>query len=124
MYNCCGVGRSRFYVPFGDIAGAADKGLRESAEGDLEYVAGYCEAAGIPFEAVRVDAAGNAAENGLSVEEAARHLRYEALKRAAERWDRENSPQSCLGERQGSGNMPQSQAAAGVQQGGDRGISP
>ena len=83
-------------------------GLRESAEGDLEYVAGYCEAAGIPFEAVRVDAAGNAAENGLSVEEAARHLRYEALKRAAERWDRENSPQSCLGERQGSGNMPQS----------------
>ena len=42
-------------------------GLRESAEGDLEYVAGYCEAAGIPFEAVRVDAAGNAAENGLSV---------------------------------------------------------
>ena len=83
-------------------------GLRESAEGDLEYVAGYCEAAGIPFEAVRVDAAGNAAENGLSVEEAARHLRYEALKRAAERWDRENSPQSCRGERQGSGNMPQS----------------
>ena len=83
-------------------------GLRESAEGDLEYVAGYCEAAGIPFEAVRVDAAGNAAENGLSVEEAARHLRYEALKRAAERWDRENSPQSCLGERQGSGNTPQS----------------
>ena len=83
-------------------------GLRESAEGDLEYVAGYCEAAGIPFEAVRVDAAGNAAENGLSVEEAARHLRYEALKRAAERWDRENSPQSCRGERQGSGNTPQS----------------
>ena len=83
-------------------------GLRESAEGDLEYVAGYCEAAGIPFEAVRVDAAGYAAENGLSVEEAARHLRYEALKRAAERWDRENSPQSRRGERQGSGNTPQS----------------
>ena len=83
-------------------------GLRESAEGDLEYVAGYCEAEGIPFEAVRVDAAGYAAENGLSVEEAARHLRYEALKRAAERWDRENSPQSRRGERQGSGNTPQS----------------
>ena len=86
-------------------------GLRESAEGDLEYVAGYCEAAGIPFEAVRVDAAGNAAENGLSVEEAARHLRYEALKRAAERWDRENSPQSCRGERQNSGNPPNSDCA-------------
>ena len=83
-------------------------GLRESAEGDLEYVAGYCEAAGIPFEAVRVDAAGYAAENGLSVEEAARHLRYEALKRAAERWDSENTPQSCRGERQGSGNPPRS----------------
>ena len=69
-------------------------GLRESAEGDLEYVAGYCEAAGIPFEAVRVDAAGYAAENGQSVEEAARHLRYEALKSAAERWDSEISPQS------------------------------
>ena len=83
-------------------------GLRESAEGDLEYVAGYCEAAGIPFEAVRVDAAGYAAENGLSVEEAARHLRYEALKRAAERWDSENSPQSCRGERQDSENPPRS----------------
>ena len=83
-------------------------GLRESAEGDLEYVAGYCEAAGIPFEAVRVDAAGYAAENGLSVEEAARHLRYEALKRAAERWDSENTPQSCRGERQDSENPPRS----------------
>ena len=35
-------------------------GLRESAEGDLEYVAGFCAAACIPFEAVRVDAAGYA----------------------------------------------------------------
>ena len=86
-------------------------GLRESAEGDLEYVAGYCEAAGIPFEAVRVDAAGYAAENGLSVEEAARHLRYEALKRAAERWDSENTPQSCRGERQDSENSPKSDCA-------------
>lgn len=81
-------------------------GLRESAEGDLEYVAGYCEAAGIPFEAVRVDAAGYAAENGLSVEEAARHLRYEALKRAAERWDSENSPKSDCAERQNKENAP------------------
>ena len=64
-------------------------GLRESAEGDLEYVAGYCANAGIPFEAVRVDAAGYAAEAGMSVEEAARHLRYEALESAAERWDHE-----------------------------------
>ena len=69
-------------------------GLRESAEGDLEYVAGYCAASGIPFEAVRVDAAGYAAEAGMSVEEAARHLRYEALESAAERWDCENKPKS------------------------------
>ena len=69
-------------------------GLRESAEGDLEYVAGFCAAACIPFEAVRVDAAGYAAEAGMSVEEAARHLRYEALKSVAERWDRENRPKS------------------------------
>ena len=64
-------------------------GLRESADGDLRYVAGYCEDAGIPFEAVYVDAAGFAASSGLSVEEAARHLRYKALEEAAERWDRE-----------------------------------
>ena len=64
-------------------------GLRESADGDLLYVAKYCEDAGIPFEAVHVDAAGFAASCGLSVEEAARKLRYDALEQAAERWDRE-----------------------------------
>ena len=58
-------------------------GLRESAEGDLEYVAGYCANAGIPFEAVRVDAAGYAAEAGMSVEEAARHLRYDKQREIA-----------------------------------------
>ena len=78
-------------------------GLRESAEGDLEYVAGYCANAGIPFEAVRVDAAGYAAEAGMSVEEAARHLRYEALESAAERWDHEKSQLS------GSAECPNSE---------------
>ena len=48
-------------------------GLRESAEGDLQYVKQFCERAGIPFQAVRVDAARYAAENGMSVEEAARN---------------------------------------------------
>ena len=85
-------------------------GLRESAEGDLEYVAGYCAAAGIPFEAVRVDAAGYAAEAGMSVEEAARHLRYEALERAAERWDYEKSQLSSSAECQNSENATQSNA--------------
>lgn len=64
-------------------------GLRESAEGDLEYVAKYCAAAEIPFEAVRVDAADYAARSRMSVEEAARHLRYEALEEAARKWDEE-----------------------------------
>ena len=64
-------------------------GLRESADGDLAYVAKYCEAARIPFEAVYVDAAGYAAAGGLSVEEAARQLRYEELEKAARKWEDE-----------------------------------
>ena len=66
-------------------------GLRESAEGDLDHVSKYCVAAGIPFQAVRVDAGGHAAECGMSVEEAARTLRYEALERSAREWDEEQS---------------------------------
>ena len=62
-------------------------GLRESAEGDLAYVRQYCKEREIPFQAVRVDAAGYAAQKGLSLEEAARSLRYEALQQAAEEWD-------------------------------------
>ncbi|MBQ8053604.1 MAG: tRNA lysidine(34) synthetase TilS [Lachnospiraceae bacterium] len=65
-------------------------GLRESAAGDLDYVAEYCEQADIPFEAAYVDAAGFAGGHGLSVEEAARQLRYEALEKAADQWDQEN----------------------------------
>ena len=70
-------------------------GLRESADGDLLYVAEYCEERGIPFEAAYVDAAGFAAGSGLSVEEAARHLRYEALEQAADRWEQEMLSSGC-----------------------------
>ena len=70
-------------------------GLRESADGDLRYVAQYCEDRGIPFEAAYVDAAGFAAESGLSVEEAARHLRYKALEQAADRWEQELLSSGC-----------------------------
>ena len=66
-----------------------------SAEDDLQYVAEYCKEAGIPFQAVRVDAAGYAAANGLSVEEAARHLRYEALEKAAKEWDQQPDHSEC-----------------------------
>ena len=58
-------------------------GLRESAEGDLVHVSKYCRSAGIPFQAVRVDAGSYAAKAGMSVEEAARYLRYGALEEAA-----------------------------------------
>ena len=70
-------------------------GLRESADGDLRYVSQYCEDRGIPFEAAYVDAAGFAAESGLSVEEAARHLRYKALEQAADRWEQELLSSGC-----------------------------
>ncbi len=75
-------------------------GLRESAEGDFQYVKQFCERAGIPFQAVRVDAARYAAENGMSVEEAARHLRYEALEKAAAAWDAEVRKQTKMGNSQ------------------------
>ena len=67
-------------------------GLRESAEGDLDHVSKYCASAGIPFQAVRVDAGSYAKDTGMSVEEAARTLRYEALERAAREWDEEQAP--------------------------------
>ena len=66
-------------------------GLRDSAERDLRFVQAYCRDRGIPFRAERVDAAGYAAEKGLSLEEAARGLRYAALQKAAQEWDAEKS---------------------------------
>ena len=70
-------------------------GLRERAENDLAHVAKYCESAGIPFQAARVDAGSYAAKNGMSVEEAARNLRYEALEKAAREWDEEEAKLSA-----------------------------
>ena len=64
-------------------------GLRESADRDLDYVSEFCGKAEIPFKAVRVDAAAYASQNGLSMEEGARSLRYRALEQAADEGDRE-----------------------------------
>ena len=86
-------------------------GLRESAEGDLQYVKQFCERAGIPFQAVRVDAARYAAENGMSVEEAARHLRYEALEKAAAAWDAEAAKGDTEARRQDTEVRKQAKAA-------------
>ena len=66
-------------------------GLRENAEDDLIHVSKYCRSAGIPFQAVRVDAGSHASEAGMSVEEAARALRYEALEQAAREWESESA---------------------------------
>ena len=64
-------------------------GLRESADRDLHYVSEFCRKVEIPFKAVRVDAAGYASRNGLSLEEGARSLRYSALEQEAGKWDQE-----------------------------------
>jgi len=82
-------------------------GLRESAAGDLDYVAEYCERADIPFEAAYVDAAGFVEGHGLSVEEAARQLRYEALEKAADQWDQEQLP--------GNERMPESEQLSEIE---------
>ena len=61
-------------------------GLRGAeADRDLDFVSDWCAGAGIPLETERVDAGGFAAAEGLSVEEAARRLRYDFLERAARR---------------------------------------
>lgn len=66
-------------------------GLRgKEADRDAEFVGALCQKLGVPFEAVYRDAAGYAREQGLSVEEAGRILRYEALERAAQEWEEES----------------------------------
>jgi tRNA(Ile)-lysidine synthase len=57
-------------------------GLRgEEADGDLEFARGLAAELGLPFHEARVDAGSAAKENGETIEEAARRLRY--------RWFRE-----------------------------------
>ncbi|MEA4992852.1 MAG: tRNA lysidine(34) synthetase TilS, partial [Oscillibacter sp.] len=59
-------------------------GLRgASADRDEAFVRDFCAARGIPFVSGRGDARAAAREEGLSVEEAARRLRYAFLEEAA-----------------------------------------
>ena len=59
-------------------------GLRGAeADRDQIFVRDYCRREGIPFVTERVDAAGYAAGRGLTIEEAARVLRYRFLAQAA-----------------------------------------
>ncbi len=50
--------------------------LRDSADRDEKFVREFCQKHGVPFRAVRVDVKKEAAEKGLTVEQAARGLRY------------------------------------------------
>lgn len=61
------------------IALHVNHNLRKSAARDEEFVRAYCRGNGIAFRLVSVDAAGEAARNGLTVEQAARDLRYDAF---------------------------------------------
>ena len=56
----------------------------EESDRDEAFVRGWCEERGIPFVCGRGDVAQMAAERGLSVEEAAREMRYAFLRGAAE----------------------------------------
>jgi tRNA(Ile)-lysidine synthase len=69
--------------PLGVVLSAAHvhHGLRgEEADGDEEFVRELCERVGVPLTVFRVDTAGRQAAEGEGVEEAARELRYEALR--------------------------------------------
>ena len=61
-----------------------DHGLRpESSGADADFAREFAEYLGIPFTTERVDTNALKAKHGLSVEEAARRLRYEFLSRVA-----------------------------------------
>lgn len=59
-----------------------DHGLRDSSADDARFVQHWCNAQGIPFVCERGDVRVAARENGWSMEEAARRLRYDFLCRA------------------------------------------
>ena len=60
-------------------------GLRDSAQGDLEFVEETCRQAGVPCETVLADAADMADRWKTGVEEAGRRLRYQAFEDACRR---------------------------------------
>ncbi len=58
-------------------------GLRNEADGEALWTRRFCDERGIRYRCMRVSAAEYAGANGLSIEEAARILRYQALGEAA-----------------------------------------
>lgn len=65
------------------IAAHFNHQLRPTADRDEAFVRAYCEERGIPFEAGRGDVNALAKKEGLSIEEAARDLRYAFLRQTA-----------------------------------------
>ena len=63
-----------------------DHGLRPGSADDAAFVASLCREWGIELFTERGDAAAYAAGNALSIETAARELRYAFLRRAAREW--------------------------------------
>lgn len=59
----------------------------EDSDGDERFVADWCEASGIRFFRKRVDAASYAREHGISIEMAARDLRYAWFEELADEQD-------------------------------------
>lgn len=55
-----------------------------AADADQEFVAACCRQLGVPLQAISADAPALARMQGLSLEEAARRVRHEALRRVAE----------------------------------------
>ena len=67
-------------------------GLRGAeADRDAEFAETLCAEYSVPCHIIRVDVRRTAAERGMSEEEAARLLRYEALEREASAWETEDA---------------------------------
>ena len=66
-------------IPFKILAVHVDHGVRAESAEDAAYVERLCQELGIPFYLQKVDMNGCAAEQGLSLEEAGRQLRYAAF---------------------------------------------
>lgn len=85
MYLLCRLLEGR--EKYGWRVGAAhlNHGLRDAARRDEEFVRSWCGARGVPLAVGREDVSAFAREEGLSLEEAGRILRYRFLEDAARR---------------------------------------
>ncbi|RMG67618.1 MAG: tRNA lysidine(34) synthetase TilS [Nitrospirae bacterium] len=64
-----------------------DHGLRENTSDEIEFCSKLCKELGVDFLSLSIDVRGYASDMGLSIQEAARILRYRALEEEAIRQD-------------------------------------